>query len=360
MKIPFVNFYQQYLDCRESIDQAIADTIASSAYITSTAPTAFETAFAHYTGAEDCAAVGSGTQALVAALVAAGIGPGHEVITTPMTFVSTTEAIVAVGATPVFVDIDADTMLMDVQEITAVISPRTKAVLFVDLYGQSPDLQMIRRICDQHGLMMIQDAAQSVGNRYQGQPMGNVSDLTCFSFNPGKNLGAMGDAGAVTGGARYCQSVRQWRDHGRVSKYTIQSLGTNARLDLLQQNILLAKLPHLESWLHRKREICQRYSRELADKVQVPVIQPGNTHSWYVYVIRVADRERLALDLMDHGVMTNIHYAQVTSRQPAFSAWHRPCARAERAAQEVLSLPCWYSMTQQQVEYVIDRVRVLA
>lgn len=360
MKISFTNFYQQYLDCKSNIDQAIAGTIQRSAYITSTNATAFEQEFARYVGAEDCAAVASGTQALVAALIAADIGPGDEVITTPMTFVSTTEAIVAVGADPVFVDIDPDTMLIDPKSIIPAITSRTRAVLFVDLYGQCPDLESLREICRQHDIVMIQDAAQSVGNLYRGQPIGAISDITCWSFNPGKNLGAMGDAGAVTADYRTIKLIRQWRDHGRSEKYTIDSLGTNARLDMLQQNILLAKLPNLDSWLQKKQSICRRYNESLASKVIVPVIQPHNTHSWYVYVIRVPDRDRLAADLGDYGIMTNIHYANVTSTQPAFRAWYRPCVHAERAAQEVLSLPCWYSMTDDQVDYVIDRVRSLA
>ena len=355
--IPFTNLRQQYLDCAAGIDSAIQRWLTTSAYITNTNATAFELAFADYCASEDCAAVSSGSTALICALRAAGLGAGDEIITTPMTFVSTTEAIVAVGAVPVFVDIDPHTYLMDLSQVRAAVTDRTRAVLFVDLYGQCPDIETLRAICQQHGLLMIEDAAQSVGNCWHDRPVGSLSDITCVSFNPVKNLGAMGDAGAVLGSADTVQKVRSLRDHGRSSKHDVGTLGFNARSDLLQQQILLAKLPHLDAWIQRKREICDRYTQDLSDVVITPEIQPGNSHSWYVYVIRTPDRDALAQRLQQQGIGTNCHYPRVTSQQGPFRTWYRSCPYAEQAVGEILSLPCWYSMTDSQVSAVIQAVR---
>ena len=233
MNIPFTNLLQQYHDCKLEIDQAIADTIASSSYITGPDVTRFETVFARYVGAEDCAATGSGTMALIIALRALGIGPGDEVLTTPHTFVATTEAIVIVGATPVFVDIDPYTHLISVDHIEANITPRTRAILFVDIYGQCPNITAIRDICNRHNLFMVEDAAHSIGNTFKGQTVGSISDITCFSFNPVKNLGAMGDSGCCTGSRELMDRVRMYRDHGRIGRYEIVEVGYNARIDNL-------------------------------------------------------------------------------------------------------------------------------
>jgi dTDP-4-amino-4,6-dideoxygalactose transaminase len=357
MKIPFTNLHQQYLDCKIEIDQAIADTIASSSYITGPDVTKFETAFAEYVGAEDCAATGSGTMALIIALRALGVGPGDEVLTTPHTFVATTEAIVMVGATPVFVDIDPHTHLINIDHIESNITERTRAILFVDMYGQCPNMDVIRRICTQNNLFMIEDAAHSIGNTYNGQLVGSISDITCFSFNPVKNLGAMGDAGCCTGSRELMDKVRMYRDHGRIGRYDIVELGYNARIDNFQSNIVLAKLHKLAWWLDRKREIAQYYTNELSQYVDVPRTEPGNIHSYYVYVIETNQRDALRQHLEQHGVQTNIHYATTTHMQPAYQKYAQPCPIAERVVQEILSLPCWYSMTDAEVKYVADCVK---
>ena len=257
--IPFTNLHQQYLDCKEEIDQAIATTIASSSFITGPDVNRFETAFAAYVGAEDCASTGSGTTALLCALRALGIGPGDEVLTTPHTFVSTTEAIVSVGAVPVFVDIDPDTHLMDLDKVEAAITTKTRGVLWVSVYGQEPDIDRLYDICYRNHLVMIDDAAHSLGNQFKGKSTGILADITCFSFNPVKNLGAMGDAGCCTGSRELMERVRMYRDHGRTGRYDIVELGYNARSDNLQTNIVLAKLPKLDAWLERKRIICNYY-----------------------------------------------------------------------------------------------------
>jgi dTDP-4-amino-4,6-dideoxygalactose transaminase len=355
MNIPFTNLLQQYHDCKLEIDQAIADTIASSSYITGPDVTRFETVFARYVGAEDCAATGSGTMALIIALRALGIGPGDEVLTTPHTFVATTEAIVIVGATPVFVDIDPYTHLISVDHIEANITPRTRAILFVDIYGQCPNITAIRDICNRHNLFMVEDAAHSIGNTFKGQTVGSISDITCFSFNPVKNLGAMGDSGCCTGSRELMDRVRMYRDHGRIGRYEIVEVGYNARIDNLQSNILMAKLPSLAGWLDRKREIADYYTSQLIDHVWTTAIEPGNLHSYYVYVIQTSKRDKLKQFLAQHGIQTNIHYATTTHQQPAYQKYAQPCPVAERVVTEILSLPCWYSMTDSEVEYVANK-----
>lgn len=357
MKIPFTNLYQQYLDCRAEIDNAIQHTIQSSSFITGNDATIFERTMSEYVGSADCAGTGSGTTALLCSLRAAGIGAGDEVITTPHTFVATTEAIVSVGATPRFADIDPATHLIDLDQVEKMIGPRTRAVLFVDMYGQCPHMDRLRTMCNEHRLYMVEDAAHSLGAQWQGQEIGSISDLTCFSFNPVKNLGAMGDAGCVTGSARLMNLVRKFRDHGRTGRYDIVDVGYNARIDNMQSNIVLAKLPYLRSWINRKRKICAYYNSQLGSIVKTINLDSRVGQGHYVYVIQTRKRDSLKVWLEAQGIATNIHYAVTTHTQPAFQKWYSPCPVAERTVQEILSLPCWYSMTDNEVDYVVDRVK---
>jgi dTDP-4-amino-4,6-dideoxygalactose transaminase len=357
MKIPFTNLYQQYLDCQTEIDLAIKATIESSSFITGLDVTKFENVMAEYVGAEDCASTGSCTTALICSLKAAGIGPGDQVLTTPHTFVATTEAIAIVGADPVFVDIDPDTHLIDLDLLEQSITDRSRAVLFVDIYGQCPDLDRLRRICDQHQMILIQDAAHSLGASWQGTRLGSQADYTCFSFNPVKNLGAMGDAGCVTGSKLNMDRVRIYRDHGRTSRYEFTELGYNARIDNMQANIVLAKLPQLQPWITRKQAIAAYYDQQLQHLVKTIKHQPGAEHGHYVYVIQTPQRDQLKDFLESRGIGTNIHYATTTHVQPAFSQWYRPCPVAEQTVKEILSLPCRYDLTNQEVEYVVSTVK---
>ena len=263
MKIPFTNLHQQYLDCKSEIDQAIADTIASSSFITGPDVTKFEQVMAQYIGVQDCASTGSGTTGLLCAMRALGIGPGDEILTTPHTFVATTEAIVSVGATPIFVDIDPDTHLIDLDLLELKITSRTRAIAFVDMYGQCPDLDRINDIARKHNLVTLEDAAHSLGTTWKGKLVGSQADITCFSFNPVKNLGAMGDAGCVTGSRQFMDRVRMYRDHGRVGRYDIIELGYNARIDNMQSSIVMAKLPKLTEWVARKKQIVTYYNQRL-------------------------------------------------------------------------------------------------
>ena len=239
IKIPFVDLYPQYEELQTEIDMAIKDIITRSDYITGPTVDKFEQAICEYTGAEDCASIGSGTNALVCALKALGIGPGDQVMTVGHTFVSTTEAIVNVGAEPVFVDIDEHYHL-DTNQMQ--LSDRLKGILFVDLYGQTPDIDKIKDFAKKFNLKVIEDAAQSFGSSYKDKKVGSLVDLTCFSFNPVKNLGAMGDAGAVTGNKELVDKVRMYRDHGRRTKFEYETVGYNARIDNLQAVVVQAKL----------------------------------------------------------------------------------------------------------------------
>jgi len=357
MKIPFTNLYQQYLDCKNEIDQAIRTTIESSSFITGLDVTLFEKEMSAYVGAADCASTGSCTTALICSLKAAGIGPGDQVLTTPHTFVATTEAIAIVGAEPVFVDIDPDTHLIDLNLLEQAITPQSRAVLFVDIYGQCTDLDRLRVICDQHQLVMIEDAAHSLGAAWRGQQLGSQADYTCFSFNPVKNLGAMGDAGCVTGSSVNMDRVRVFRDHGRTSRYKFTELGYNARIDNMQSNIVLAKLPKLQGWIERKRQIANYYNQELADVVKIIKAQPVAEHAHYVYVIQTPKRDQLKEFLESRGIGTNIHYATTTHLQPAFGQWYRPCPVAEQTVREILSLPSRYDLTDQELAYIVNTVK---
>ena len=356
MKIPFTNLHQQYLDCKLEIDAAIAQTIATSSFITGPDVTKFEKEFAAYVGAEDCASTGSGTTALLCALRALAVGPGDEVITTPHTFVATTEAIVSVGATPVFVDIDPDTHLIDLDLVEQAITPYTRAILFVDIYGQCPDMQRLSEIRNKYDLYIVEDAAHSLGNTFWSKPVGSFADITCFSFNPVKNLGAMGDAGCAVGQKILMDEVRMYRDHGRTGRYNIIEIGYNARIDNMQSNIVLAKLPKLQSWLERKRTICNYYDYRLNNYVKLTKRQLGNSQSHYVYVIQTPRRDELKAFLESRGIGTNIHYATATHQQPAYQPWYRPCPVAEQTVKEILSLPCWPSMSADEIDYVADCV----
>lgn len=357
MKVPFTNLYQQYQDCKSDIDLAISRTISSSSFITGPDVTEFEKVMAAYVGAEDCASTGSGTTGLLCAMRALEIGPGDEVLTTPHTFVATTEAIVSVGATPIFVDIDPDTHLIDLDLLESQITTSTRAIAFVDIYGQCPDLDRIKDIAMRHNLVTIEDAAHSLGATWRGQSIGHQADVTCFSFNPVKNLGAMGDAGCVTGSKILMDRVRMYRDHGRIGRYDIVELGYNARIDNMQSNIVMAKLPYLADWIERKRQIVSYYNQEFAGLVKTIHQDDRVGQGHYVYVIQTEQRDQLQAFLEQRGIATNIHYATTTHQQPAFQSWYQPCPVAEQTVKQILSLPCWYSMTAEQVEYIVGSVK---
>jgi len=356
-KIPFTDLKSQYDEAKLYIDTAIKEVITTSSFITGPMVDDFENTIKEYCGAEDCASIGSGTNALLCALRAAGIGQDDEVITVSHTFVSTTEVICNVGAVPVFVDID-DFYHMDIKGIEHRITNKTKAILFVDLYGQTPNIDELKQIATKHNLVLIEDAAQSFGSSYKEQKVGSIADLTCFSFNPVKNLGAMGDAGAVTGSKSLMDKVRMYRDHGRQTKFSYETVGYNARIDNLQAKIIQAKLPFLDEWNRKRRIVAHTYTNELQNIVQTPQENLDSYHTYYVYVIQTDRRDDLREHLQNAGIQTNIHYPTPTHITPAFSKYaNKFLLKTEKICGRILSLPVYHSLAHNDQEYIIDSIK---
>jgi dTDP-4-amino-4,6-dideoxygalactose transaminase len=350
--IQFTDLHAQYAEAKTEIDAAIANVIAKSSFITGPLVDEFEATFAAYTGAEACAATGSGTNALMCALMAVGVGDGDEVITTPHTFISTSEAIIWQGARPVFVDID-ENYQMDVSKVEAAITDKSKAILFVDMYGQTPDIDKLKNIAAKHNLWLIEDAAHAAGSFYKGKPVGSLVDLTCFSFNPVKNLGAMGDAGAITGNADLIKKAKMYRDHGRKIKWDFDLKGINGRIDNFQSEIVKAKLPFLKGWLDKKRDICQKYTRELKNYVVTPNEVEYSHHTYYVYVIQVNNRDAYIEYMKAKGVIVNVHYIKSLTEQPIFKEYDGNCPVTEDICTKIVSLPCYHTLSEDDQNYII-------
>jgi len=273
------------------------------------------------------------------------------------TFVSTTEAIVNVGASPYFVDID-EFYHMDVRDME-MFDTSLKAILFVDLYGQTPNIDKINKFAKTFDIKVIEDAAQSFGSEYKGKKVGSLVDLTCFSFNPVKNLGAMGDAGAVTGSKELVEKVRMYRDHGRKTKFEYDTVGYNARIDNLQAVIVQAKLKKIDAWLDKKREICRRYTKQLDGIVKCPKEAPWSKHTYYVYVIQTPEgtRDELQQFLKEKGIATNIHYKFPTHKTKAFLDNEAELPKTEYACENILSLPCYHTLPEHHQDYVINAIK---
>jgi dTDP-4-amino-4,6-dideoxygalactose transaminase len=299
------------------------------------------------------------------ALLAAGIGPGDQVITTAHTFIATAEPISHAGAMPVFVDIDPQTYNIDPNRVEDAVTPRTKAILPVHLYGQPALMGPLREIASRHKLWLIEDAAQAVGAEYQGSRCGAIGDLACFSFYPGKNLGAYGDAGAVTGNDEsLLAKVAKLRDHGRTTKYEHDEIGFGERMDALQAAILRAKLPHLEDWTKARRAHARFYNELLADcDVVTPFESPDVRHVYHLYVIRTSRRAAMIEHLQSKGISAGIHYPIPLHRQPAYlKQGHGDVSLpvTERVVSEIVSLPMYPELTREQIEYVASVVREVA
>ena len=362
MNIPLVDLKTQYLSIKPEIDSAIQRVIDNTAFIMGKEVAQFEEAFAEYCGAKYAVGVSSGTGALFLALLAHGVGPGDEVITTPFTFFATGESISTVGATPVFVDIDPVTYNIDPNLIEAAITPRTKAIMPVHLYGQPADMDAINAIAAKHGLAVIEDAAQAHGSRYNGQRAGVLGDSACFSFYPSKNLGCYGDGGAVvTNDPKVAEEVAKLRNHGRMTKYEHDELGYGHRLDGIQAAILGAKLPHLDDWNAGRRDRAARYNDLLADlPVTTPWNLPNTEPVYHCYTIRLEegfDRDAVVQQLKDNGVGVGVHYPIPLHLQPAYDFLGLPEGSypvSEQASRQVLSLPLYAELTDEQQDYVVE------
>jgi dTDP-4-amino-4,6-dideoxygalactose transaminase len=360
MKIPFVDLRAQYQAIQTEIDAAIREVIYDSAFVGGKYLSAFEENFSTFTGAKFCIGVGNGTDALFIALKALGIGPGDEVITAANTFIATSEAITLTGAKVVFLDCDEKTYNLDVDRLEKAITLRTRAIIPVHLYGQPAAIDPIAAIAKKHGLPIVEDAAQAHGAKYKGQTIGSISELTCFSFFPGKNLGAYGDGGAVvTNNEELAIRVRKIANHGRIKKYDHEFEGVNSRLDGLQAAILNVKLKHLEEWTERRRAIAAKYDKYLGKVVITPFVSPDARHVYHLYVIRVKNREKVRGHLAEKGIATGVHYPLALPFLEAYRyLGHKPqdFPVAYTLQDEILSLAIHGSMPEEHVDYVIEQL----
>jgi dTDP-4-amino-4,6-dideoxygalactose transaminase len=364
MTVPFVDLKAQYDSIKAEIDAAMAAVIADTAFVGGPFVKKFEEAFARYCGVKHCVGVANGTDAIAIALRALGIGPGDEVITVANSFVATSEAIRMAGAQVVFVDIDPVTYTIDVNRLAEKITPKTKAIVPVHLYGQPADMDPILALARKHNLRVIGDAAQAHGALYKGQPISKLADITCFSFYPGKNLGAYGDAGAlVTDNQTWAQDARMFANHGRTKKYDHDLEGINSRLDGIQAAILGAKLPHLDDWTEARRRNARRYNEALAGS---GVVTPGELDDvravYHLYVVRVPNgrREGLQEHLKANGISTGIHYPIALPYLNAYRhLGHTPAdfPKALEASGEILSLPMFPELTEDQIWYTAQKIK---
>ncbi|MCA1553952.1 MAG: DegT/DnrJ/EryC1/StrS family aminotransferase [Chloroflexi bacterium] len=360
--IPLVDLKAQYAAIKPDVDAAIARVVESTQFIMGEEVRAFEREFATFCGAKHCIGMASGTAAIHLALHVCGIGAGAEVITTTFTFTATAEAICQAGATPVFVDIDPQTYNLDPNNVEAAITPRTRAIIPVHLYGQPAEMDAILDIARRHNLVVLEDAAQAHGAEYRGTRIGTLGHAAIFSFYPGKNLGAYGDAGAiVTNDDAFAAMVRQLSDHGRSDKYTHAEIGFGYRLDALQAAILRAKLPYLEHWNEARRAHANRYRELLADCDLVLPREPEHVTSVYhIFAVRAAERDTLAAHLKAKGVQTGVHYPIPLHMQPAYASLsyrEGDLPVAEEVASTELSLPMYPELTDEQLQFVASALR---
>jgi len=362
VKVPYLDLKAQYQSIKPEIDAAIARVLESCQFVLGPEVAAFEQDFAAYCGTTECIALNSGTSALHLALLAAGVGPGDEVVTVPFTFVASVAAVTYTGARPVLVDIDPRSFTMDPAAVEAAITPRTKVILPVHLYGQSADMDPIMEVARRHDLVVIEDAAQAHGAQYKGRPVGSIGDMGCFSFYPGKNLGAYGEGGAVTtSNPEYARTIRMLRDWGQDRKYHHQLRGFNYRMEGFQGAILRVKLRHLERWTEARRKVVNLYNELLADSgVETPAEMPWGRHVYHVYTLRADDRDGLQASLLAEGIQTGIHYPVPAHLQPAYADLgygFGAFPHAEAAAEQVLSLPLYPELSAQAVAEVAGAVK---
>jgi dTDP-4-amino-4,6-dideoxygalactose transaminase len=362
--IPMVDLKAQYARIRGDVDAAMARVLDTTAFIKGEDCGAFEKEFAAYCGAAHAVGVANGTDALILALRAYGVGPGDEVVTVANTFIATGEAILLNGARPVFVDVDPATFTMDPARLEKAITPRTKVILPVHLYGHPADMDAIVAIAERHGLPVLEDAAQAHGAEIRGRRAGTLGHAACFSFYPGKNLGAYGDAGAVVSNdGDFAARLRQIANHGGgANKYDNVVLGTNSRLDTLQAAVLRVKLRQLDGWNGERRERADAYTRALAGipGLTLPTERPGARSAWHLYTVRVAERDTLQARLKDRGIATAVHYPRPIHLQPAMSpAGGRPgdLPVSEQLSREVLCLPLYPELPLEAIDRVAAEVR---
>ena len=360
-RIPFSTVERIHRQHDKELRQAYEAVVNGNWFIGSAPSEEFEREFARYCGTEYGIGCGNGLDALMLSLRAMEIGTGDEVIVPSFTFIATALAVVYAGATPVFVEVDPETALLDPERIEAAVTSRTKAVIAVHLYGQMAPMDRICEVAKRHGLKVLEDAAQSHGAEYQGRRSGSWGNVGCFSFYPGKNLGALGDAGGVvTNDARLDRRIRAIGNYGTEKKYVHEFMGVNSRLDTLQAAFLSVKLKYLDQWCAERRAIARRYLTEIDNpKIQLPVVKYG-TPVWHLFVVRCKERDRLQAYLEENGIGTNIHYPIPMHEQRAFATYDLPHGSfpiAETLSAEVLSIPMFNGMTQDEISRVIEVIK---
>lgn len=360
----FIDLRTQYQALRPSIDERIGRVLNHGQYILGPEVTELEAALAAYTGAKCCAAVASGTEALLIALMALGIGPGDEVVTTPFTFVATVEVIVLVGAKPVLVDVEADTGNIDANLLEAAISDRTKAIIPVGLYGQPADMDAINTIARRHGdIAVIEDAAQSFGAVYRGRRSCNLSAIGCTSFFPSKPLGCYGDGGAIfTGSREIDQACREIRVHGQSGRYQHTRIGVGGRMDTLQCAILLAKLERFPWELERREALSERYRRQIhasGARATPLAVRADRRSAWAQFTVLVENRNDVQRRMQSLGIPTAVHYPRPMHQQPAYQplCGDKSFAVSEELAGKVISLPFSADLTEKQLDEVVEALR---
>ena len=359
--VPFVDLKQQYASIKAEVDAAIARVVENTSFILGPEVRAFEAAFAEYVGARACIAVNSGTAALQLALMAAGIRAGDEVIVPSFTFFATAEAVSVLGATPVFVDVDPASYTITAAAIARVITPRTRAIIPVHLYGQATDLDPILELAKKHNLHVIEDAAQAHGAEYKGKRVGALGSAGCFSFYPSKNLGAYGEAGAVvTNDEQLATRLRLLRDHGSTSKYAHAIVGYNFRMEEIQAAVLNVKLRHLNDWNDARRAGATRYNAVLDNShLVLPRQMDYARHVYHVYAVQSDNRDELQKRLTAAGVQTGVHYPIPIHLQPAYESLgykRGDLPVTENLAERVLSLPMFPELSDEQIERVANAV----
>ena len=359
MKIPLIDLKAQYQSLRDELDGAVLDVMASGHFVLGPKVAELEQAVASYLGVDYAVGVASGTDALTFALQGFDVGPGDEVICPTYTFFATVEAIIKVGATPVFVDIDPSTYALVPQQVRDAITERTKAVIPVHLYGHAADMTEMAKIAANHGLRLIEDNAQALGAKWEGRTTGGLGDAGCLSFFPSKNLGAFGDAGMiVTNDGDVADLARMLRAHGWRKKYFPEVVGYNSRLDALQAAVLLVKLPHLDAWNERRRQIAQTYTEKLAGlDIGTPVVGPGAEHVYHMYIVRTERRDQVQQFLIDQGVGCAVYYPvplHLTKPCQSLGYSEGDFPESEKAARETLALPMFPEMEDAQIDQVVS------
>jgi dTDP-4-amino-4,6-dideoxygalactose transaminase len=363
MKVPFLDLKAQYESIKNEIDDAIQQVIDSCAFAGGPFVEKFEKEFAQFCGSKYAVGVGSGTEALWLSLMALGIGPGDEVITVPNTFIATAEAISLCGATPVFVDIDEETYNMDVFQLEHAIANNTKAIIPVHLFGQMADMDPIMEIAKKYGLYVVEDACQAHGAEYRAKKAGTIGDTGCFSFYPGKNLGAYGDAGAlITDNPELAAKTQKLRDHGQSKKYYHDVIGWNSRMDGLQGAVLSIKLKHLACWNEARRNKAMLYNALLAetDNAITPVEKEYAKHVFHIYAVRIKNRDELIAKLVKKDIYAGIHYPVPVHLQAAYhnlSKNNGALPKAEKCAGEFISLPMYPELSIEQIACVAKEIK---